>query len=900
MRFLALILLLTSSICSATVIETGSKKVNRDITLGKWSKVKLKNQFEDPIIIASLGSDRNYHPITYRIRNITKNSFEIGLQSPCASVGACKAKNSIETIHYTAIERGTWTLESGAVITADSVTTNNVSSNRSSSYITVELPSNHKTQPAIIHSVATTNDIKFASSTSKQLPPNQTSQYVYGLSLELGETGFLHKSETISYIAISSGTHKTDIGNIYSYSTIGLRGICTPLIFYGIPYNQITHSSVNSRNWSDGSFIRYCNTLLNSGVTLDEDQVGDNERFGLIDEINIISFPTGDIFVEPKKCEVDTIIIEGEGNGIACDNLPLYFSAKPYCSGEGKSPDNWDGEFYLSSNVGELSKSKFDFKTSNEAFFEWSSKETSMEATITAEDNNSSPFTVIQPNISFSPEGLHIETKANKCDNSFDLNITAYGKTGNSCTVLTDLNSNLTTSVSSNLDVQINEKNINSNSDILLTFNNGVSKNTIEFNESGDTNLTLSSKYGKSLIYGQTKLTISPLVSVEPDESITCSSSDTLCLSRFQTNTDYSFELVGTCSDKKQPLEKIDVDMINISTDVTFPTDCGVDECNQNFKHSLDKNKDGSLTANISFQDVGNYNLNILYEGDNIGSHLFGTVIPYQINQISNLVSFDGRCEYTYFNHENVNLNITFEALGNNGQRTSNFNHEFNLAKPDLRRLSNNTTMEAFNNVFEWEGGVSYIEERVSFEDTENQLNSLDNSVLITRFKDLEGITLLNGTFSSETWSDCEFNCDSFKSNDFKIKKGRAVLNNTHGRHNHEQFGKVLVDWFYDGVPRTSAPTCEFDNLKVDSISILNILSGQYTEQPSFAISTGVVSYPAPSNFDSLIKLNTELDVPEYLEWDWNNDGLKTNPTNTVTFGQHAKDRKIISWEKKQ
>jgi hypothetical protein len=85
-----------------------------------WHTVTFHRPFDDPIVVAKLPSNNDRAPAVVQIRNVTRNGFEIRLQTR----GDVQGVHVQETVGYLAVERGQQTLGGNVYLEAGSTSTN--------------------------------------------------------------------------------------------------------------------------------------------------------------------------------------------------------------------------------------------------------------------------------------------------------------------------------------------------------------------------------------------------------------------------------------------------------------------------------------------------------------------------------------------------------------------------------------------------------------------------------------------------------------------------------------------------------------------------------------------------------------------------------------------------------
>jgi len=908
MKFiLALLILMTPVATFATAyLETGVIDTYGDISKGNWKTIKLKYKYKDPIVVVGPSTSANPNPVVARVRNITSQSIEIGLQSICLSVGTCNQNNRRELISYFVIERGTWQFNSGVIITADKIRTKRAATFNKQKYKKITLPALYSQKPAVLHSVSSTNDISFTSSAMNNYV-KKGDNFTFDLALELGETSTKHDHEEIHYFAATIGKYNLRVGSIQSglgFAEKKDSNICNTYSSLGFIFFKSILASPNSRTDDDGGFLRICTKWwIKAGAVIDEDTVMDSERGGTGEEISMISFVNGTSGeVEVPECAVDTLKLTGNGNGLACDNIPVTLSARPFCSKEQIYRDDWVGRINITPSEGSVSRSSLSFNgTGTPIEITWTSLTPTEDAKITAKIPSVGSILVEQPETSFSPDGFLLETDTTQCDQASELKLTAYGKQGKSCEILTDINGIHNVTISSNASFTIdNTQHLNSG-EIPLSFNRGIATHPFEINSHGTQSLFASMNYGLATVTGSLTKEITPDFELTPNFPSQCDQNDKLCSTKLITGRDYPFNIGAVCNN--QPVAFEGKDDLNITSKIMFPTSCDNIACDNSITVNLNNLNNGIISPTINFKDAGNHLLELTYKGDTVAEALIGTLIPSDISAITNQVSFSNNCGYIYVNEPKFNTALVFETLNEQGVRTTNFNGEFSMATPNNEIVYNSSPIKTVEALQSWADGVIDLSKlNQTIKENEVGLESYDDSIVITNFSNNESIKLIDSNYRKSTYSTCTLGCDSYSTNAFDIKAGRAYLPNATGSFTQDVYATPYVEWVYDGVFKKQKASCEYINSLAPTKSSDNI--GTYNENITKSSNTDnsvYFTYPKPTSINgTVIQFESSLNTDSHLKWDWNNDGNKTSPSNSVTFGNYKKDKKVISWKEQQ
>ncbi len=294
------ILLMAQSLRAGAFFETGSADITDTIDNGTWVTVNTQKTYTSPVVIAGPITHSNGNSLSVRVRAVTGNSFQLGMQSPCENLGAtgggvtCAATWSTETVNWMVVERGTWVFPDGTKIEAYLHNTNEMRSRfggNNNGGDTITYSHTYSAAPTVLHTINSFNDPEWVSTTvygnNRGNPPTNTQ---FTLALEGAEAVTSHGNESIGWVAIER-TSGTNNGVPYVAARTGGRIVdrhndeCQALsygtTFAGIPNLLSQH---NSMNGGDGAWLRLCGNAIEAtqfNVHMEEDQVNDSERTGI-------------------------------------------------------------------------------------------------------------------------------------------------------------------------------------------------------------------------------------------------------------------------------------------------------------------------------------------------------------------------------------------------------------------------------------------------------------------------------------------------------------------------------------------------------------------------------------------------------------------------------------------
>ena len=200
-----------SDVSSQTVIVDPEEEIDLFIEISEiqiddnWTPVSFSKPFNDPVVIVGPPSFSDSDPATVRIRNVTANGFEIRIQK----WDYLKNGHGYETVSLIAIEKGVYTLQSGAKIEAGIF-------EGTADYQTIALQQSYELTPVILSQVMTESE---ADAVTGRIRNVSQGSYEYKLQ-EQESTSKSHQAEMVGYIAWEPGIG--DLGN-FQYE-VGLTG----------------------------------------------------------------------------------------------------------------------------------------------------------------------------------------------------------------------------------------------------------------------------------------------------------------------------------------------------------------------------------------------------------------------------------------------------------------------------------------------------------------------------------------------------------------------------------------------------------------------------------------------------------------------------------------------------
>jgi PKD repeat protein len=155
-----------------------------------WKRITFRQQFVDPIVVATPLSSNDFAPGTIRIRNIGPTGFEIRVQEWDYLDGTHLPEN----VSYMAMERGPHTLGTGIRVEAGRMTTN---LSAQTTWATVSFKQSFQATPVVLAAVTSVNE---ADAVTTPVKGCTTTGFQVRMQEEMSNVQS-HATESIDYIA---------------------------------------------------------------------------------------------------------------------------------------------------------------------------------------------------------------------------------------------------------------------------------------------------------------------------------------------------------------------------------------------------------------------------------------------------------------------------------------------------------------------------------------------------------------------------------------------------------------------------------------------------------------------------------------------------------------------------
>ncbi|MDD2465513.1 MAG: PKD domain-containing protein [Desulfobulbus sp.] len=260
-------------------LEVGDIQVVSD-----WVRVSFAEPYNQPIVVAGPPQSADPDPCTVRIRNVTRQGFDIRLTEWPYQDGV----HTQEKVSYLVLEKGRSMLEDGTVVVAGAFT-------GSTSWQKVSFPVSFSQTPVVLTTPTSVKDSKAV--TGRVLPVRSGFSYLLMAQEKAGTS--VHKSETVHYVAWAAGKASQDairyeavvgdslISNAWKSIRVQSRFLQPPSLF----------AEMRTRAGLNTAALRL-QKLSKSGfqVKVQEEQSLDNEVAHLGEKISYLALaPTGPV-----------------------------------------------------------------------------------------------------------------------------------------------------------------------------------------------------------------------------------------------------------------------------------------------------------------------------------------------------------------------------------------------------------------------------------------------------------------------------------------------------------------------------------------------------------------------------------------------------------------------------
>ena len=269
---------------------------------GQWKTVSFDQPFDVPVVIANGLSYSDQDPAVTRIRNVTRNGFEVRVQEWDYLDG----NHPSEKVNYVVVESGTYELPGGTRVEAGRFSANAVNS-----FDTVQFKHSFSTVPVVITSTTTTNENDALAIRLKNIT---TTKFDYCIQ-EQEKNSQQHASEETGYVAWEPSAGSLDnlvfeIGRTSNSVTHEFQA----LNFYE-PFSSppVFVAGMQTTDGSDTAAVR-CQNKQADGIEIkvEEEQSRDTDMNHTTEVIGYMVFEADNPVQDDDTQPVDSLVREAE------------------------------------------------------------------------------------------------------------------------------------------------------------------------------------------------------------------------------------------------------------------------------------------------------------------------------------------------------------------------------------------------------------------------------------------------------------------------------------------------------------------------------------------------------------------------------------------------------------
>lgn len=325
------------SVCIISLPQLETQFLSAD---GNYVTVPLQNTYTSPVVVCSVQYNNNTSPVVSRVSNVGPTSFDVRLQNP--SNGTVVAEN----VYCLIVEEGVWTID-GIKIEAQKYLS--TVTDRTGNWVgEAQTLGQSYLFPVIVGQVMSENDPEWSVFWQRgSSPTNAPSPTAVYTGKHVGEDTLTIRNDEIVGFIVFDFIHSTlagvefearvgpdsvrGAGNVppYSYSLLS-PFLTTPL------FAVVSQAAMDD---NDGSWAQIHGPTLaittNLFLSIDEDRIGDAERFHSTEQVSYIIF-AGLVTSTPPPCPPDTygpncLPCECQNGGLCDDGL--FGNGTCTCSG---------------------------------------------------------------------------------------------------------------------------------------------------------------------------------------------------------------------------------------------------------------------------------------------------------------------------------------------------------------------------------------------------------------------------------------------------------------------------------------------------------------------------------------------------------------------------------------
>ena len=257
--------------------------------------VSLANTFTSPVVVTAVQYDNNSIPVVTRISNVTGSSFDVRLQAAAAGTPVA------DRVSYLVVEEGAWNVGG---VSFEAFTYNSTVTDENNSWVgETQSYQQSYTSPVVLGQVMSSNDadwsVFWTQGNTRTTPPSSTVLRTGKTVCE--DTTTARANETVGVVVFEGG--HGNLGGIEFEAALGadsIRGVTNSppyaytfnTAFAGTPtVGLVTMAGVDGNNggWAQthGATMATSTTL---NLSIDEDQIGDNERNHTTEQVGYVVF----------------------------------------------------------------------------------------------------------------------------------------------------------------------------------------------------------------------------------------------------------------------------------------------------------------------------------------------------------------------------------------------------------------------------------------------------------------------------------------------------------------------------------------------------------------------------------------------------------------------------------
>jgi hypothetical protein len=308
---------ITVTAAPVPLLEHGSLTVG-----GSYTTVNLSNSYINPVVVCSVQYANNSLPVVTRVNNVSSTSFDVRLQNPSGQAVAT------ENVSYLVVEEGIWTID-GVKIEAQRYLST-VTDEDGSWLGEAQSYGQSYSNPVVLGQVMSENDadwsVFWSRGGSVNDPPSASVLYTGKTVCE--DSDITRSDETIGFIVFEAG-HGTLDGIEYeayvgSDTVLGVDNSPPYTYSFNSAFTsapQVALTSIGGMDGDNGGWAQVHGSTLATATTLylsvDEDQIGDSERWHIDEQVSYVVFSPNTAPVNTAPVADDQSVSTPEDTAVA-------------------------------------------------------------------------------------------------------------------------------------------------------------------------------------------------------------------------------------------------------------------------------------------------------------------------------------------------------------------------------------------------------------------------------------------------------------------------------------------------------------------------------------------------------------------------------------------------------